>query len=92
MHVIEYTMQLPTLLALVASSAWLGAAAPAVDAPLEARADVRLIKTSPEDPGTWVSEEDKISEYTAKGKHFVDITDISVSTPTYSPSIHDPKT
>jgi len=92
LHVIEYTMQLPTLLALVASSAWLGAAAPAVNAPLEARTDVRLIKTSPEDPGTWVSEEDKISEYTAKGKHFVDITDINVRTPTYSPSIHDPET
>ncbi|KAK4445871.1 hypothetical protein QBC34DRAFT_357436 [Podospora aff. communis PSN243] len=67
-------MQLRTILALVASSAWLTAAAPSVDA-VDRRA-VRLVKTSPEDIGTWITEEEKLV-WTAQGKHFVDITDIT---------------
>lgn len=42
-----------------------------------AAAGLRLIKTSEEDPGTWVSAEAKISEYLAKDIHFIDITDIT---------------
>ncbi|KAL2264469.1 hypothetical protein VTK26DRAFT_34 [Humicola hyalothermophila] len=40
-------------------------------------AGLRLIKTSPDDPGKWVTEEQKITEYKAKGIGFVDITDIT---------------
>jgi len=81
-------MQLPTLLALAASSAWLAAAAPSVDG--VDRRDVRLIKTSPQDPGKWVTEEEKISQYISKGKHFIDITDIKVES-NNSPSSQDSK-
>ncbi|KAK0649192.1 hypothetical protein B0T16DRAFT_428046 [Cercophora newfieldiana] len=66
-------MQLPTILALVASSAWLTTATPSIEA-VDRRA-ASLIKTSPEDLGTWVTEEEKLS-LTAQGKHFIDITDI----------------
>ncbi|PSK56688.1 Leucine aminopeptidase 1 [Elsinoe australis] len=41
------------------------------------QAGLRLIKTSEEDPGKWVSDEEKIVDYVAKGKHFIDITDIT---------------
>jgi hypothetical protein len=33
--------------------------------------------TSPEDPGRWVTEEQKIRDYKSKGIGFVDITDIT---------------
>ncbi|KAK3315528.1 hypothetical protein B0H66DRAFT_502435 [Apodospora peruviana] len=56
----------------LASSVALVSAAPAD----KLSAGLRLIKTSPTDPGTWVTEEDKISKYTAKNIGFVDITDI----------------
>ena len=65
-------MHIPSLIPLLTSTALLAAAAPADNA----AAGLRLIKTSESDPGKWVTEEAKISEYTAKGIHFVDITDI----------------
>ncbi len=40
------------------------------------KSGLRLIKTSPEDPGTWVTEEQKLTNYVAKDIHFVDITDV----------------
>ncbi|KAF2218802.1 peptidase family M28 [Elsinoe ampelina] len=40
-------------------------------------AGLRLIKTSEEDPGQWISEEDKITRYVAKNIGFIDITDIT---------------
>ena len=58
---------------LVASAATLVAALPADNA----AAGLRLIKTSEEDPGTWVTPEAKINEYLANDIHFVDITDIT---------------
>lgn len=58
---------------LLLSAATLVASLPADNA----AAGLRLIKTSEEDPGTWVSSEAKISEYLAKDIHFVDITDIT---------------
>ncbi|KAL1839274.1 hypothetical protein VTJ49DRAFT_1674 [Mycothermus thermophilus] len=68
-------MHLQRIVSLLAGSAYLAAAAPA--AVPDATAELRLIKTSPEDPGVWVTEEEKFTKYTAKGKHFVDITDIT---------------
>jgi len=47
--------------------------------------ELRLIKTSEADPGTWVTEEEKIDHYVASGIRFIDITDITVSTS--SPSL-----
>jgi leucyl aminopeptidase len=41
--------------------------------------ELRLIKTSATDPGTWVTEEQKITDYVSKDIHFIDITDIKVS-------------
>ena len=64
-----------TVLTVLAGSASIASAAPAEG---KLTTGLRLIKTSPQDPGTWVTEEDKISKYTAKGKTFIDITDITV--------------
>ncbi|KAL2271426.1 hypothetical protein VTJ83DRAFT_797 [Remersonia thermophila] len=69
-------MHLQKFVSLLAGSACLAAAAPAAVADTTA-SELRLIKTSPEDPGVWVTEEQKFTEYTAKGKHFIDITDIT---------------
>lgn len=71
-------MHLQKLVSLLAGSAYLAAAAPVAEGRDPLTTGLRLIKTSPEDPGVWVTEEEKISEYTAKGKHFIDITDITV--------------
>ncbi|KAH6842602.1 hypothetical protein B0I37DRAFT_313906 [Chaetomium sp. MPI-CAGE-AT-0009] len=64
------------VLALLAGSVSSVVAAPAAESQ---RADtgLRLIKTSPEDPGKWVTEEQKITDYKSKGIGFVDITDIT---------------
>ena len=70
-------MRTQTFLALLASSAWSVAAAPATESAHRA-AGLRLIKASPEDPGKWVTEEQKITDYTVKAIGFVDITDITV--------------
>ncbi|KAK0702201.1 hypothetical protein B0H67DRAFT_604530 [Lasiosphaeris hirsuta] len=61
-------MQLQKLVVFLAGCSGLVAAAPTEG--------LRLIKTAPSDPGRWVTEEDKITEYKAKGLHFVDITEI----------------
>lgn len=47
------------------------------------RADgLRLVKASDEDPGTWMTEEEKYERFTYKNLGFVDITDTLVlSTP-----------
>ncbi|KAK3370646.1 hypothetical protein B0H63DRAFT_402722 [Podospora didyma] len=66
-------MRSTTLLVSLISTAWLAAAVPAAGK----SSGLRLIKTSPSDPGKWVSDEDKISKYVAKNIGFVDITDIT---------------
>ena len=43
--------------------------------------ELRLIKTSASDPGTWVTEEQKITDYVSKDIHFIDVTDIKVKAP-----------
>ncbi|CZT09798.1 related to Probable leucine aminopeptidase MCYG_04170 [Rhynchosporium graminicola] len=64
------------LSALVASSSLLVSALPSTDG-LKINGGLRLIKTSEADPGRWVTEDQKIEEYTAKNIHFIDITDIT---------------
>ena len=63
-------------LAALLSATSLVQAIPATNSQEQSRSDLRLIKTSEADPGTWVTEEDKISKYRAKNINFVDITDI----------------
>lgn len=63
--------------ALVASSSLLVYALPSTDSS-KINAGLRLIKTSEADPGIWVTEDEKIEQYTAKNINFIDITDITV--------------
>ncbi|KAK4454492.1 putative peptidase family M28 [Podospora aff. communis PSN243] len=65
-------MHSSALFLLSISSACLVTAAPSAPG-----AGLSLIKSSPTDPGTWVTEEQKITEYHAKDINFVDITGIS---------------
>jgi peptidase M28-like protein len=41
----------------------------------EDKTGLRLLKTSEEDPGTWVTEEEKIADYILKHVHFMDVTE-----------------
>lgn len=43
--------------------------------------ELRLVKTSEEDAGTWMTEEQKFEQLISKGIHFADITDTMVSSP-----------
>ena len=63
--------------ALVASSSLLVSALPSTDSS-KINSGLRLIKTSEADPGIWVTEDEKIEQYTAKNIKFIDITDITV--------------
>ncbi|KAL9025526.1 MAG: hypothetical protein Q9196_005667 [Gyalolechia fulgens] len=69
-------MRFQTSLAALLSVASLATAIPAAEPQESSKAGLRLIKTSEADPGVWVSEEDKISQYRAKHINFIDITDI----------------
>lgn len=71
-------MRFSTTLAVVAASCGLAAAAPATDE-MHLNPGLRLVKTSEEDAGTWVTEDEKFEKYTSKGIGFIDITDIAVS-------------
>lgn len=70
-------MHLLPFLVTFLTSAQLAVAAPAKEADI-VDTTLRLIKTSETDLGTWVTEEEKLTNYVAKGIGFVDITDISV--------------
>ncbi|KAK3688301.1 hypothetical protein B0T22DRAFT_150011 [Podospora appendiculata] len=70
-------MRTQALVALLASSACLVAAVPATPVSKDKHTSLRLIKTSPSDPGRWVTDEQKITDFKAKGVGFVDITDIT---------------
>lgn len=65
-----------TKLALLALIAAIPAifAAPAQDT--RRAGDLRLIKTSETDPGQWVTEQQKLEQFTSKNIGFIDITDI----------------
>jgi hypothetical protein len=79
----NFPVMLSTLiLPLLVASASLVAAIPPQVRPFfgeGATEELRLIKTSEADPGTWVTEEQKITDYVAKNIYFIDITDIKVS-------------
>ena len=66
-------MQLKTYIPSLLAFSTLVLAAP----PTTSKPQLRLIKTSEQDPGSWVTEEDKISKFKAKHVHFIDITDIT---------------
>lgn len=69
-------MLIQVILTLLVTSAWPAAAVPTA-ASASPNHGLRLIKSSPEDPGKWVTEEEKIRDYKSKGIGFVDITDIT---------------
>ncbi|KAK8080030.1 Leucine aminopeptidase 1 [Apiospora hydei] len=46
--------------------------------------ELRLVKTSEDDAGTWMTEEQKFEQLTSKGIHFADITDTMASLPPLS--------
>ncbi|KAL8989213.1 MAG: hypothetical protein Q9169_008406 [Polycauliona sp. 2 TL-2023] len=71
-------MHLKHGIATILISISIASAASLSDADFQARLrqGYRLIKTSPSDQGAWVTDEEKISNYTGKCVHFVDITDI----------------
>ncbi|KAM0650972.1 hypothetical protein D7B24_003956 [Verticillium nonalfalfae] len=69
-------MHLQTALAVLASAAHLASAAPAAES-IKQNSPLRLIKTSEEDPGRWVTEEEKAKLVLgSKRINFIDITDI----------------
>lgn len=65
---------------LVASASLVAAVPPQVRPFFDqgAQGELRLIKTSEADPGSWVTEEQKITDYVSKNIYFIDITDIKV--------------
>jgi len=69
-------MLFQVIFTLLATSAWPVAAVPTTGS-ARPNHGLRLIMTSPEDPGRWVTEEQKIRDYKSKGIGFVDITDIT---------------
>lgn len=71
------TMHLNSALAILAASSRLALASPATDK-IAIDPALRLIKTSETDPGTWVTDEQKIENYVNKHIGFIDITDITV--------------
>jgi len=68
----------PSIVALAFSVSSIVLALPSTDSSTAIDAGLRLIKTSETDPGTWVTEEQKIVDYVAQGIYFIDITDIKV--------------
>ncbi|CAG8983260.1 hypothetical protein HYALB_00002696 [Hymenoscyphus albidus] len=71
-------MHFSSVLSVLVASSSLVVAVPPTDRPTQINPDLRLIKTSEADPGTWVTEDQKIEEYVAKNIGFIDITDITV--------------
>ncbi|KAI8230751.1 Leucine aminopeptidase 1 [Colletotrichum sp. SAR 10_99] len=69
-------MHLNSALAILAASSRLALASPATDK-IAIDPALRLIKTSETDPGTWVTDEQKIENYVNKHIGFIDITDIT---------------
>ena len=51
-------------------------AVPAGEPQIKRDPSLRLIKISESDPGKWVTEEQKITDYRAKKIDFIDVTDI----------------
>ncbi|KAJ0162807.1 Leucine aminopeptidase 1 [Colletotrichum tanaceti] len=69
-------MRFATTLAVAAASCGFVAAAPATG-DVQLNPGLRLVKTSEDDAGSWVTEDEKYEKYTSKGIGFIDITDIS---------------
>ncbi|CZT49165.1 related to leucyl aminopeptidase [Rhynchosporium secalis] len=73
-------MHFSTILPLFATSLSLVSALPPTDVRVANDGSLRLIKTSEADPGTWVTEDQKIEQYVAKNIGFIDVTDIKNET------------
>ncbi|KAL2061552.1 hypothetical protein VTL71DRAFT_6929 [Oculimacula yallundae] len=73
-------MHFSKILPVFAASLSLVSALPPTDKRVANDGRLRLIKTSEADPGTWVTEDQKITDYVAKRIGFIDITDIKNET------------
>jgi bacterial leucyl aminopeptidase len=75
-------VRLPTLavlgVAVLEISTVFGAVIADDSSPSRHADDLRLVKTSDDDPGTWMTEEEKYERFTSKRLGFVDITDTLV--------------
>lgn len=69
-------MHLTANLAGLVTFSQLVTAAPAPNVP--PGLEMRLIKTAEDDPGRWVTEQEKFDDYTARNIGFFDITDVTV--------------
>lgn len=69
-------MALKLAVAALAATVQISSAAPSVERSADANTDLRLVKTSPEDPGQWVTEAQKFELFTSRGIGFIDITNI----------------
>lgn len=67
-------MRTNTVIAVVGACLQAANAAP----PVAAYPEMRLVKTSAQDPGQWVTEQEKFDRFTSKNIGFIDITDIKV--------------
>ena len=67
-------MSLKLAVAALAASAGIASARPETTVP--DTTTLRLVKTSEDDPGQWVTPEEKYELFTSKGIGFIDITDI----------------
>lgn len=85
-------MRFQPILALLLGVAAASPISQAETSSVTADATLRLIKTSEEDTGTWVSEDEKIENYVAKGVNFIDITDMNVSGVVLPVEAPEPKT
>ncbi|KAJ6788392.1 hypothetical protein PWT90_04652 [Aphanocladium album] len=65
-------MRTNTVLAVVGACLQAANAAP----PVAGYPEMRLVKTSAQDPGQWVTEQEKFDRFTSKNIGFIDITDI----------------
>ncbi|KAI1841671.1 hypothetical protein JX265_009314 [Neoarthrinium moseri] len=68
-------VRFPSLVALGAVALNVSAVFGAVPSPDRRADELRLIKTSDEDPGTWMTEEEKFEKLISKRLGFMDITD-----------------
>lgn len=69
-------MSFKIAVAALAASAHFALAVPVADSSIHIERALHLIKISEDDPGKWVTSQEKYDLYTSKGIGFIDITNI----------------
>lgn len=78
-QVSQSTMHFLHSFSILCALSSLAIALPTADNAVQRDSSLRLIKTSEQDPGVWVTDEEKIATYVSKRIKFIDVTDITVS-------------